>query len=504
MNLSTAKVSFFLLAIAGAFAALLTYAAPEDIAAFTVALFCGAMGFSGLMILRNREERGVILKLFAAAYLLRLVVILVFYKTGLSDMLGGGDDVIWKQAWYQSLYWVHGLSNPYMADNFIRAQTANSALSLYDGTVIHNTGYRFIATSFFYIINTPSQMALAVLNGFLNALTVVLIYHFSREFFSRPASLFAAIVALLLPGYLVWSALTVKETWLILAEITVMFAVWRLSRQRRWIYIPLILFIVLLVEALRYYVAWLLIPVIILSYFCVRSQRPWRTMFILVGAGLAFSLLLNQLGLAQLNIVSVGQTALRAMVDLRESIAAPKETGRASSIQLDYDVTSPQGFVLMFLTGSGYLLFAPFPWQIFTDASARQLLVLPESLLWYTLIFAFVLPGIIECAKRQKQLLVGIFLFIMPLILLYSLSFANIGLVYRQRAQLMPFFLLLVAAGYESRSRKRRYVQARRAVGPHYTPYRYAASYASGTAGGSSSSAKSGTPPWRSPRGSRA
>ncbi len=375
-----------------------------------------------------------------------------------AETLGGGDDVIWEQAWQQSLYWVHGVANPFMADNFIRSQTANSVTDLYNGSVINNTGYRFFATYFFYLINIPSQMGLAVLNCFFNALTVVVIYQFARDFFSHRASQFVAIVALILPGYLVWSAMTVKETWLIFLEIGIMFSLWRMTRSgntpQTWLYGLLIFCLIVLIQSLRFYVAWMLIPTVVLAYFCLRSPRPMRTLVLYVGGALMMYMILMQMGLVHYDLFGMIKKSLFTIANLRETIAT-KDSGTESAVHLDYDVTTAKGFILMFGTGAAYLLFAPFPWQFLSDTSMRQLLVLPESLMWYGLIAVFVGPGLIECWRRQRQLFTGIFLFVMPLILIYSLSFANIGLVYRQRAQLMPFFLLIIAAGYDSLSRKR-------------------------------------------------
>ena len=442
----------------GAVVALLGVASPEDIAAFSVALFCGGVGYGGLALLRDAKRRTVAIRLFGAAYILRLCVTLLFYKSGAADMLGGGDDIIWQQSWQQSLYWVHGVSNPFMADSFIRSQTANSLADLYNGAVIPNTGYRFFATYFFYIINIPSQMALAVLNCFFNALTVVVIYQFAREFFSHRASQFAAIVALVLPGYLVWSAMTVKETWLILVEIVVMFTLWRMTRNgfntQSWFQALVILFLIVLTQSLRFYVAWMMVPTVVLAYFCLRSPRPLRTLGLCVGGALGCYVFLSMLGILHFDLGGTLQKMLLAVANLRETIST-KDTGMESAVRLNYDVTTAKGFILMFVTGVAYLLFAPFPWQFLTDASMRQLLVLPESLMWYSLIFIFIGPGLVECWRHHRQLLVGIILFVMPLILIYSLSFANIGLVYRQRAQLMPFFLLIIAAGHESISRRR-------------------------------------------------
>ncbi len=58
-----------------------------------------------------------------------------------------------------------------------------------------------------------------------------------------------------------------------------------------------------------------------------------------------------------------------------------------SAYGTEYDVSTPGGALQALPVGLVYLLFAPFPWAI---SSVRQLLVLPETLVWYALMPAFV------------------------------------------------------------------------------------------------------------------
>ncbi len=82
MGSSNFKISLALFALCGFVMALLALASPEDIAAFTVALFCGIVGLGALSLLRDAKRRLIVLRLFGAAYILRLIVTLFFYKSG--------------------------------------------------------------------------------------------------------------------------------------------------------------------------------------------------------------------------------------------------------------------------------------------------------------------------------------------------------------------------------------------------------------------------------------
>jgi len=137
------------------------------------------------------------------------------------------------------------------------------------------------------------------------------------------------------------------------------------------------------------------------------------------------------------------------------SSAVSVSSGRYANrtgVDLDYDVTTPGGFLMMMIVGSVYLLLAPFPWQL---VSGRQVFALPDVLLWWGLVFGYIIPGIRYSLRYRANLLAAVASFALPLIILYSLMFGNVGLAYRQRAQIMPFLLILAAAGAEERIRRK-------------------------------------------------
>jgi hypothetical protein len=154
------------------------------------------------------------------------------------------------------------------------------------------------------------------------------------------------------------------------------------------------------------------------------------------------------------------QDQVEELTVFRDNISNRGLTGTASAVQLGYDTTTPQGALKMLFVGSIYLLLSPFPWQVF--GSIPQLLTLPDVLLWWYLVFVFIVPGMRYAWQRRPALLVSTLAFTLPLIMFYGMMFGNIGLAYRQRAQLMPFLLVLVAAGYERRQRESRSSETRK------------------------------------------
>jgi hypothetical protein len=316
-----------------------------------------------------------------------------------------------------------------------------------------------------------SQMALACLNCLLNSLVVLVIYKASREFFEEKASKFVAWVAVFMPGFLIWSAMTVKETWLILFEISTFYMVWRMSRQRDLrafiSYGVVALLLVIITLSFRFYAAGFLVAGIVITLMCYRARRPLRAAGIGLLVTTALYMLLVAVNVIQFDLVSVTQARIDEIAVFRENISDPTQPGAGSAIEFDFDTTTLGGALMMLATGSAYLLLSPFPWQIRT---ASQVAALPDVILWWWLVFVLIIPGIGYAWRRNQAIVLSILAFGLPLFFFYAFMFGNVGLAYRQRAQLMPFLLVFAAAGQEKRLRRKQ-------TGPAKKSFRGAARY---------------------------
>jgi len=433
------------IASVGIVAALLIAFAPvQDSVAFVVAILCGALGLSVLSFNRDEHERALLIRLFTIAFVLRVVFTFISYKVKIINLIGGGDQTLWIQPWNLSRSWAGW---PIQYHGYPIPETLGE---VYTGG--RNMGYYYWSTWFYYLLNVPSQMALSFTSCFINSLTVVVIYKSARLFFQEKSAIFAAGVAIIFPGFVVWSALTIKETWIIFFEITAFYATWRYARTRQIKYALLLLAMIVLALSFRFYVTGCLLSGAVLTIACAHSARPLRTAFLSTTGLMAVLVVLTILRLTPFDLSSMAMTRLEEMTEFRMVVSgAGARAGMAgvrSGVQLDYDITTPSGAAMMIVIGSTYVLFSPFPWNLF---SARQALALPDVLLWYGLVFAFIAPGLRHAWRHHKHLLISVAAFTLPLLLLYSMTFGNVGLAYRQRAQLMPFILMLAAAGYESR-----------------------------------------------------
>jgi hypothetical protein len=115
-------------------------------------------------------------------------------------------------------------------------------------------------------------------------------------------------------------------------------------------------------------------------------------------------------------------------------------------------VRKPWQIPLVLLIGSAYALLSPFPWQ-FNGGSWRFLLTAPDMLIWWVIFFAAVVPGVWRALRTRLLDVAPLVVFLLMIGGLYSLMFANVGIAYRQRAQLLPVLLLVAAAGLRPKDR---------------------------------------------------
>jgi len=99
-------------------------------------------------------------------------------------------------------------------------------------------------------------------------------------------------------------------------------------------------------------------------------------------------------------------------------------------------------------------MLAPFPWQL-GGGSVRMVLTTPELIVWWWVFFVGVLPGMWHAIRTRFNEIQPLLFFLIGLGVLYSLMFGNVGLAYRQRAQLLPWLLIFAMVGLEERMRRR-------------------------------------------------
>jgi hypothetical protein len=411
---------------------------------FVALLVLGALALSATQ--RHRATLAFQLRLFALAACLRYALSIVIYQFGLVHVLRDEDSSGWIVGVVFQERWLQGSLEG--ADPFGMLSYA------FQG---RHQGYYYLLAALFYVTDAPTRLTAAALNCVIGALTVVFTYRTARVLFPERVAVRAAWWACLFPSLVLWSAQTLKEPVVIFLESLAVYACAVLKRSgmspRHGALVALVVVVLL---PFRFYAAYVVVAAVGLSLLMPRLQGGTHRL------GPALTILAVFVPLLLVSGELLQREAGLHRYDLAYLQSFRKNTieGYGSGVELGFDVNSPDGLAMSVGVGAAYLLFAPFPWQL-AGGSLRMLFVTPEILLWYWLFFAGVLPGLVYAVRKRLDDVLPLLLFLAGLGLLYSLIFGNVGLAYRQRAQLLTWLLIFAAVGLE-----RRYGR-RRSPGPH-------------------------------------
>lgn len=412
----------------------------EGVVLFLLAAMVGAQAVAATA--DRREEPRLQVRLYLSALALRFAASLAIYEFGLVQVLLDEDASGWHGGVYLYQRWTRqGLG---LLD-------LPTALAGAFGTPTRNLGYQHLLGMLFYVTDLPARLPAAVLDNVAGALTVVLVYRIAALLFSPWVARRVGWWSCLTPSLIVWSAQTLKEPVVILLETLALHACIRLRTTRQRGGIPLVCTAaVVLLVAFRFYAAYLTAAVVVLSLAMprLRDRRPTVGLALVIGGVLATFLIATGL-LAQ-------HQAMLESYDLARLQAVRDYTARTagSGVLVGYDLRSWPGLVASIAVGAAHLLLAPFPWQL-AGGSARMLLTVPDVVVWWWLVFAGLVPGLRAVARQRRGDVLPLLGFVLGMGLLYSLTFSNVGLAYRQRAQLLPWLLIFAMAGLEQRVLRR-------------------------------------------------
>ncbi len=385
-------------------------------------------------------------RIFVLGFGLRFVVSLVFYQFGLIAILKDEDGSGWLVGKDWAATW--------LKDGVTFLDLPQILLQAYES---HHKGYYYLIGTLFFLTDSPTRLAAAALDGFFGALLANLGFSTAKMLFTENVATRVGWWTCLYPSLIIWSAQTIKEPVVILLEGLAIFAC--ISLQQHGFSFRNVLLVsatILLLIPFRFYAAYLIVIAIILG-FILRStfasvKGPtgsfWGAVVLCAGTFLLSAGMLSR---------EDSGSAMLKQYDLKQ-IQAMRDYGAArtrSGVKIDYDLETPGGFAGSIVTGAMYLLLAPFPWQL-VSGSLRMLLVGPEVILWWWLLFTGVIPGIRKIIPARLADVLPLLIMLMGLGMLYSVAFYNVGLAYRQRAQLLPWLLIFAAVGRDRGTRGKR------------------------------------------------
>ncbi len=392
------------------------------IAGVVTALLCG------WATLRVNEDKQFLLRLFAAAVILRWIFGSIIAYTGQQAFFGG--DALTYDAIGSSLSnsW-HGLVdlNFYWLPQFINLNRPGWGM------------YYFVA-SIYYIIG-QNQFALQLINGVLGAATCVAVYRIAMLIYPQQrVARIAALMTAFAPSMILWSSQALKDGPITLCLC--LCTLYTLKLRSKWNPISLVCLLISLfcLYALRHY-AFYIIFVAIAGTFLFAAKRftPLKVLqggILIIVIGVAFA------------YFGAGDVAQQTF-DLKRIQSGRVWSAKAANSGFggDVDITDPRAAIGFLPIGIMYVLFAPFPWMV---TNLRQLITLPELIAWWALV-PMMIRGYWFLVKHRLRESFAICIFIVGLIFAYALYQSNTGTAYRHRAQLYGFFFVFISVGIELR-----------------------------------------------------
>jgi 4-amino-4-deoxy-L-arabinose transferase-like glycosyltransferase len=318
--------------------------------------------------------------------------------------------------------------------------------SVYLLHAVSGYGWVYFVGSIYFVFGR-NQLLVQLLNGVFGGLTVLVIYAIAVRLFDRAVARWAAVLMAFFPQVVFWSTGMYKDPPVLLCIATAMYAVVRLRERFSFGIVLLFVAAEVVLVSLRFYIAYFVLFAALATFVFAQPRGVAR---MLVTYSVLIGLLFGALGVAVERDTLERQTAYMTLERLQTTREDQSTWGRSGFGQ-EYDVSTPVGALRALPTGLVYLLFAPFPWTV---SGFRQALAVPETLVWYALMPAFV-RGLTAALKYKLRAVLPIVVFAVSLTGAYALMQGNVGTAYRQRTQITMFFFIFMGAGIVERRRQR-------------------------------------------------
>jgi hypothetical protein len=423
------------------FAGVVIIAPSEGAAAVILALPVAAA--AAWLIYLPKIDQKFLLRLFVAGLLVRIVVGTMIFVFQQQTFFGG--DALTYDFFGNALLktWEGDKSYQWLVDLFSGNGASSGWGMLYMVAVI----YRIVGRN---------MLATQYVNSIMGAATAPLAYLIALEIFpNKKVARVCGLLTAFFPSLVLWTSQGMKDGPIIFLLTLSMLATLKLGTRFSFKYVTALALALCGLITLRFYVFYIILLSITAAFVMGRRRltaQSFARQFIImlvIGSALAY---FGVSRLASQQIESYGN--LKQVQVMRLDAASSAQSGFGQ----DIDVSTPTGALAAIPQGLMYLILAPFPWQL---TSVRQMITLPEMVIWWTSLPLLVL-GLWFTVKHRLREVTPILIFTSLLTLSYSILQGNVGTAYRQRAQLLVFYFVFVAVGFalvkekrEEKARKR-------------------------------------------------
>ena len=388
---------------------------------------CGLTSLPTLFVLlRAKEDRNFLLRLFILAVLVRLVVATIIYMGRMEEFFGGDAntyDMFGKsllQSWHGDAY-----------------HSARYAGFIKSGAGAW--GMLWVVAGVYQLIG-ENRFAIQLVNASVGASTAVVVYYAAQMLFNNVrVSRVAAVLVAFFPSLILWSSQALKDGLIILALALGILATLHLMEKITLGYVLVLTLCLLSLLSLRFYIFYMMVAAVAGSFFLgvktLNAQSFMQRFAAIAVMGLAFT---------WFGVLRYAGTQFERYGNLKAiQMSRTDQANAGSGFGKDVDVGTTEGALTAIPVGLVYLLFAPFPWDV---ATLRQSITLPEMFVWWAA-FPLLVLGLWYALRHRLRHVAPIVIFTTMLTLAYSVFQGNVGTAYRQRSQLLVFYFIFVAVG---------------------------------------------------------
>jgi len=401
---------------------------------------------AGIMVaIYKLDDHKFLLRLFMAGFLARVIMGTAIYVFHWQKFFGGDANT------YDFL----GDCLRYVWQGHVELQQYIDIF--YAGGSSSGWGMIYLVAAVYEVVGR-NMLATQFVNCVIGAATAPLAFMIAIEIFpNRNVARAAAVLTAFFPSLIIWSCQGLKDGPIIFLLALSMLAILKLGERFTVRYLVALALALCCLLTLRFYVFYIVAlaggAAFILGRHRLTARSFARQLIVIIVVSLALGYFgVSRYATQQLEVYGTGEQLQRMRLDAAHSA----ESGFAG----DMDVSTTSGALSAIPIGLTYLLLAPFPWQL---GSFRQMLTLPEMIVWWSSIPLLVLGAWFTIKHRLRQI-APILIFTSLLTLTYSIVQGNVGTAYRQRAQLLVFYFIFVAVGYVLLKEKRAAQRLKRAA----------------------------------------
>lgn len=404
----------------------IAYSPPFAALVVPAALCVAALAWLVVRLFGRSEDAiqyGRILRWTFASFSLHLLFGYAVTNSSYGLELFGGDDATYHQGALAILgHWESGAALPDLPPG--------------------KEGFYFTLAGLYAVFGPYTSSGL-VLNAALGAALVPLLSRLTGRLFGEAAARYVAPLVVLNPGLFFWSSLLLKEAAVLFLIVLAMYCAVGLSHRGSPAYVLGIACALTLLFTFRAPIALVLAAGLIAGV--VLEAQPGKLAALVMTTSL-LAIFILVLGVGASGFRSASSQNLQNANVVRHDLSTSAESGFDAQV----DISTPLRAALYLPQGLLAFVLGPFPWKL---QGFRQLLVLPDVLVWWLLI------PTLWYGLRQGWKVVGrrILVMVLPALstsILLSLVVGNFGTLVRERMQLVVLVIPLIALGFASRRQK--------------------------------------------------